>query len=107
MPYLIVYRTGDCAHDAEITTMQIDLDQIDAALANDIAGDTETGYSLHELPYDGAKVQNQCWQVLWHHETGRAGVVFQGSGSSGATHWTDADSPEDAVRRVVEDDLRP
>ena len=86
--------------------MQIELERLYSNLADDIAGDTSTGWTLHELPYAAATVSNQCWQVLWHENYRRAGIVFVGSGSSGTTYWTDASSPEDAVRRVVEDDIR-
>ena len=85
--------------------MQIALDNLDPNLVADLAGDTSTGWTLYQLSYEGATVSNQHWQVLWHEQTGRAGVVFCGSGSSGATHWTDASSPQDAVRRVVEDEI--
>ncbi len=77
---------------------------LDSALVNDIAG--ETGFEFHALPFDGATVSNQEWHVAWHPAYQRAGVVFVGSGSSGQTIWTDATSPDDAVRRVVDDEVR-
>ena len=84
---------------------KIAIDQLDRNLAEDVAGEDMSHYELHELPYEGATVANQHWQVLWHGGLGRAGVVFCGSGSSGHTTWTDCNSPEDAVRRVVEDEV--
>lgn len=86
---------------------KIDIAKLDHNLANDVRGEDLSGYELHEIAYDGATVSNQHWQVLWYPADSRAGVAFCGSGSSGATYWTDADNVEDAVRRVREDDLRP
>lgn len=45
--------------------------------------------------------------VVWNQEHGRAGLVYVGSGSDGRTFWTDASDVPDAVRRWMEDDLRP
>lgn len=44
-------------------------------------------------------------QIAWHAQAHRAGIVYVGSGSSGATSWTDARSPEDALQRYLNDDM--
>lgn len=80
---------------------KIDINTMDANLLADIDGDT-TGYELHEQEADGA---SGVWQILWHTQGGRAGLVYVGSGSNGATLWTDAVSPEEAYRRLQNDEM--
>ena len=70
-------------------------------------GDDLTGWVVASLPYmrdDGFRAGG-CMQVVYHAEGGRAGMTYVGSGSSGATIWTDANSLGDAFRRFVEDDI--
>lgn len=43
-------------------------------------------------------------RLLWIPDVGRAAL---NSFQSGDWQWTDADSPEDALRRYREDDMRP
>lgn len=58
--------------------------------------------NLHEVAADDA---DGVWQVLWNAEYNRAGLVYVGNGSNGATLWTDAASPADAYRRLQADEL--
>jgi hypothetical protein len=85
---------------------KIDISQIDRNLLADLDG-TADGCDLYEFPYEQATVLNQRYQLVWSAENSRAGIVFVGSGSSGDTAWTDAASPEDAMRRYLADDTQP
>lgn len=85
---------------------QIDISEIDGSLLEDIDCNTK-GWALYEAPYDAATVSNQRYQIVFHEVAGRAGIVFCGSGCSGSTHWTDANSPEEVFKRFVADDMRP
>lgn len=85
---------------------KIDIAEIDQTLLADLDGNTD-GCELYEFPYEQATVSNQRYQLVWSAENSRAGIVFVGSGSSGATSWTDATSPEDAMQRYLADDMRP
>lgn len=79
---------------------KIDITHLDNSLLADIDGNTE-GYELHEQ----AAENGGDYQIIWHAAARRAGLVYVGSGSNGMTLWTDADSPEDAYRRLQNDDL--
>lgn len=87
---------------ADITP--IDISEINESLLADINGST-SGWALYEAPYKDATVSNQRYQVVFNPESGRAGIVFCGSGSSGATEWTDATSAEDAMRRFHDGEM--
>lgn len=86
--------------------IKIDIAQIDPNLLTDLDGKTE-GCDLYDFPYKQATVSNQRYQLVWSAENSRAGIVFVGSGSSGATEWIDAASPEDAMRRYHADEMQP
>jgi hypothetical protein len=45
-------------------------------------------------------------QIAYYADHHRAGIVYVGSGASGVTVWTDCDSPEDALRRYLEDEIQ-
>lgn len=83
----------------------IDLSTLDKNLAADLDADGFTAFFAAE--FDGDLRTGNGIHVAWHEDSGRAGLVYVGSGSSGATDWTDADSPEDALRRYLDDDMRP
>lgn len=83
---------------------KIEITHIDHNLLADIDNQTQ-GWELFEAPYEQATVSNQRYQVVFSEEAGRAGIVFCGSGSSGATSWTDAVSPDDAIRRYLADEM--
>ena len=85
-------------------TTQIDITTLDPALSADIAG--EEGFQAYEAEYEGATVENQCYHIAFHQEAGRGGIVFVGSGSSGETFWTDAQSPDEVLSRFLSDDMR-
>ena len=68
----------------------LDADGFTAFFAAESVGDFRTGNGIH---------------IVWHEDSGRAGLVYVGSGSSGMTSWTDASSPSDALRRYLEDDM--
>ena len=64
------------------------------------------GFATFEAPeMDGDYVTGNSLHIAYHAASGRAGIVYVGSGSSGMTHWTDASSAEDALRRYLEDDM--
>lgn len=81
-----------------MTVTKIDIAEIASALLEDIDGDT-ADWELFEVAYDKATVSNQRYQIVFHPQAGRAGIVFCGSGSSGTTSWTDASSAADAFAR--------
>ena len=83
-----------------------DDDDIDVALEAALGGDmlltaearaaaAETTVEIHRI--------DDC-HVVWIPDWGRAGVGIATSGT-GDPIWTDASSPADAVRRVIEDDI--
>lgn len=86
--------------------MQVTLDNTSRNLTDDIGADL-SGWTVHEFEAPGSTVSNQAWQVVYCADAGRAGLVFVGSGSSGHTLWTDADSAEDAYNRMLADALSP
>ena len=81
------------------------------ALRADLEEDGEDGapwYAYRYVPLDGAYLtQAGAWHIVWSSAYGRAGVVWEGNGSDGRTIWTDARSPEEALQRVLDDDIRP
>ena len=87
----------------------IDLADLDASLAADIAADTDetaaTDWTAHEAEYEGATVSNQRWQIVHSATHHRGGIVFVGSGSSGHPMWTDADTPEQVLARHHADEM--
>ena len=85
---------------------RIPLDRLDRNLVADLEVRT-AGWRAYTAPYPGATVANQAYHVVFSAERGRGGVVQVGSGSSGATHWTDAASAGDTLRRYLDDDMRP
>lgn len=52
------------------------------------------------LAYDGATCDSRHRQVLWH-------PLRRNAGPAGCSQWTDADGPEDAVRRTLGDEDVP
>ncbi len=87
------------------TLSPIDISTLDPALVADIAG--EEGFQAFEAEYPGATVANQCYHIAFNADAGRGGIVFVGSGSSGETAWTDAESPEEVLARFLSDDMSP
>jgi hypothetical protein len=79
---------------------EIDISEIHENLLEDIGGST-TGWSLHKGEYQDKTVSNQHYQIVFNHESNRAGIIFCGSGSSGHTEWTDATSAENAFARFL------
>ena len=84
------------------TPTEIEMNDLSRDLRDEADGD---GWKAYELYPDESDVANQRLQIVWNASAKRAGIVFVGSGSSGHTSWTDATSPEDAVRRYLEDDM--
>ncbi len=76
-----------------------------SALVAAIAG--EEGFQAFRAEYEGATVENQCYHIAFNADAGRGGIVFVGSGSSGETFWTDAESPDEVLSRFLSDDMRP
>ena len=84
--------------------IKINLTDLDTNLLAEIAGE-ESSYEAFEAEYEGATVSNQCYHIVFAKDYNRGGIVFVGSGSSGATEWTDANSPEDVLARFVADEM--
>ena len=85
------------------TLSTISISDLDANLRAEL--DAE-GFAAFEAPeMDGDYVTGNSLHIAYHDASGRAGIVYVGSGSSGMTHWTDASSAEDALRRYLEDDM--
>jgi hypothetical protein len=82
----------------------IDINNIDASLLDDMGGDT-AGFTAYEAAYEDATVSNQCYHIVYNPDTGRGGIVFVGSGSSGQTSWTDAESAADVLARYLADEM--
>ncbi len=86
-------------------------DDIEAAIATVLGSDIglteearviaqETTVELHRIDDERG-----CeWRVVWIPAWLRAGVNVAGSGSGDPT-WTDASDPDDAVRRVLQDEV--
>ncbi len=86
-------------------TTPIDIATLDKNLVADIAG--EDGFKAFQAEYEGATVENQRYHIAFNADSGRGGIVFVGSGSSGETFWTDAESPAEVLSRFLADDMRP
>lgn len=90
-------------YEQPIRIQPMDLAEIDPALLADLDGDE--GCELFEVDDPKQTISNQYYQLVYHAASTRAGIVFCGSGSSGLTFWTDASSPEDAMRRFLNDEM--
>jgi len=84
--------------------LQINIADLDQNLIADLGNDLD-GWEAFEAEYDRATVSNQRYHIVFSNAHERGGIVFVGSGSSGVTHWTDAKSAEDVLRRFLADDL--
>lgn len=85
--------------DGRAPTYRDLLDETAAAAAAD------EPWELYEITLygeDGYAESGKRAEVLWLPGEQRAGVCFGGD-----SMWTDADSPEDAVRRVLDDEVIP
>ncbi len=93
------------------TITKMPMSQIDANLLASFDGDDPAvdGWELfeHWPPAIRAAASNPHYQIIFHVDHGRAGVVFRGSGSSGAVSWTYAESPDEALQLYLDDDMRP
>lgn len=85
--------------------IKIDLVNLDANLAAEIANDTAADWQAYEADYDGETVSNQCYHIVHSAEYARGGIVFVGSGCSGVTAWTDAATPDEVLARYVADEM--
>lgn len=85
--------------------IKINLTDIDANLFAEIAGEEGVDYEAFEAAYAGATVSGQCYHIVFAKDYNCGGIVFVGSGSSGATEWTDANSPEDVLARFIADEM--
>lgn len=83
---------------------KIELSTVDANLLAEIAGE-EAAFEAFEAPFEGATVSNQAWHIVFAKDANRGGIVLVGSGSSGATEWTDAASPEEVLARMIADEM--
>jgi hypothetical protein len=85
--------------------IRIDLADLDATLRAEMGADV-SGFEAFAAEYPNATVANQGYHVVFHREYRRGGAVFVGSGASGVTGWTDADSADEVLERFVTDDMR-
>jgi len=79
----------------------VSLAKIDPALLADLGG--ASGYQA----FEASAPDGFDYHIVWSDHDRRAGIVLTGPGSSGATFWTDASSPQDAIARMIEDDMTP
>ncbi|ANA14153.1 hypothetical protein WG31_09170 [Acetobacter oryzifermentans] len=86
------------------TMTPININAIDANLLADIAGQ-EKEFSAYQVPVEGRDVANQAYQIVFSDAIQRGGIVMVGSGSSGMTFWTDANSADDVLRRYLADEM--
>jgi hypothetical protein len=89
-------------YDRILTT--IATDDVAAELRDECDTPGFGGHECAETNDEGYATGNAI-QIVWYPEYGRAGLIYVGSGSSGWTVWTDASSPEDALRRYLDDDI--
>jgi len=82
----------------------INMAELDVTLLSEIAGQEEN-FELFSAPYEYAAVGNQCYHIAYSREYNRGGIVLVGSGSSGATEWTDARSPEEVLIRFEANEM--
>lgn len=77
---------------------------LDANLADDMDAPTAE-FTVWAAPCEDAQVDNQGYHIIHHAGAQRGGIVFVGSGSSGLTCWTDAATPEEVLRRYLDDEM--
>lgn len=82
----------------------IDIADLDPALVADIDAPVNE-FTAWEAPYEAATVANQHYEIVHHAASRRGGIVFVGSGSSGRTEWTDAETPEEVLARYLADEM--
>lgn len=82
--------------------IQIQIAELDVNLMADIG---LLGWQAFQADYEGATVSNQCYHIVFNALEQRGGIVFVGSGSSGRTHWTDADSAQEVLDRFLSDEM--
>lgn len=78
---------------------------LDASLRDDLDG-SEEEFTAWTADCLNATVSNQCFHIVHHAEARRGGIVMVGSGSSGATAWTEAPDPAEVLRRTIIDGMR-
>lgn len=88
------------------TLAPIDLAELDATLDREARPTDASDWTAWEAEYAGATVSNQTWHIVHSASIQRGGIVLVGSGSSGATMWTDAETPGEVLARMLADDLR-
>lgn len=85
----------------------IALDDLHQSLLADIERRGLVGVEGWEADLAEPLAPDQHFHIAWQPETGRAGILLVGGGSSGETHWTVASSPADAVFRLLNDTQEP
>lgn len=90
-----------------IVSPATDADDLDEALEISLAGDVGLRAGAREAAAETTVEIHRIddYRVVWIPDFGRAGVSIA-TGGAGDPIWTDASSPADAVRRVIEDDVR-
>ena len=113
----MVNSIKDCGYDIPEDGLKygIDYEPIEILPLDDAAMDwnlrQETAQSSDaewELYYNTDQAGNAPGaelQIAFSGPFARAGIIYTGSGSSGVIHWTDADSPEEALYRYLTDNM--
>lgn len=83
---------------------QIVVSDVSPDLAAEIVGSVE-GWTAWVAPYLAATVANQRYEIVHNARFRRGGIVFVGSGSSGAPTWTDATTPEEVLARFLSGEI--
>lgn len=87
-----------------MTMTRIEITDLDKNLIADLEGST-AGFEAFEADDPEATVSNQAYHIVFSADARRGGIVFVGSGSSGATSWTDAATAQEALDRYLADDM--
>lgn len=82
----------------------IDFADLDHNLRADIDAPAAE-FTAWEVDPEDKTVSNQCYHIVHHAGARRGGIVFVGSGSSGMTAWTDADTPQEVLERFLADEM--
>lgn len=87
--------------------IEIKLSELDPNLVADIADSPDvTDWTAHSASYEGETCAGQEYHIVHSVSIARGGIVFVGSGSSGVSDWTDADTPEEVLQRFTSDEMR-
>ena len=90
--------------EAQWVMQELDVDDLDETLRGELE-EPEIFEVCAAAELNGGFRTGQLTNIAYCDKTGRAGLIFVGSGSSGVSVWTDADSAQDALLRYLTDDI--